>query len=317
MRQKTVLITGVAGFIGSHLAQALLTKDIEVVGVDNLTENYPREYKLENIRLLSHPRFTFYETDILDKTHLAQILKKAMPTSVIHLAALTGVRKSLSEPALFWRVNTLGTKLLYQLAAILSVRHFIFASSSSVYGKGLGKPFRETQRRRPRSPYAISKRDAEDVLSILHRKYHLPTTIFRFFSVYGPRGRPDMAPYLFTEAAYSGKQVTLFGRGDARRDFTYVSDVVTAFEKALDYQFDFEIFNIGNTSPISVSQLIQLTEIYTKKRLTSKIVPEIPQESLITNADIRKAKKFLDWQPRVRFTDGFQEFVKWFRTQRL
>ncbi|MEK7165901.1 MAG: NAD-dependent epimerase/dehydratase family protein [Patescibacteria group bacterium] len=315
---SSILITGVAGFIGSTLARTLLTKKVKVIGIDNFYPNYSKKYKQENLKALtSFNHFQFHDINILSSSSLKGVFKKYRPQAVIHLAALTGVRASIANPKIYFDVNVRGTRQVFETASDFACTNFIYSSSSSVYGKGNGLEFLENKARRPSSPYAISKRDSENILQLLHQKYKMPTTIFRLFSVYGPQGRPDMAPYLFTQAAFSGKSITIFGNGTAARDFTYITDVVSAFQSSLANPSPLEIVNIGNTSPISISELIQLTEKLTRKKLLKKFSPPIPQESFVTHANIDKAQKLYNWYPKVKFKKGFALFVRWYRYNRL
>lgn len=317
MKLKKALVTGAAGFIGSSIALQLLSQGYQIVGLDNLTPNYPLKFKKENLNRIKSSRFHYIQADVRNRNKLMQIFKSQSFNAVIHLAALTGVRASLLNPGDYHEVNMLGTKILYELSAQHDVSQFVFSSSSSVYGIGNGLASVENQRRDPRSPYALSKKNAEDVLKKLHSKYRMSTVIFRLFSVYGPYGRPDMAPYIFTKKAFSNSAITIYGEGTAARDFTNIADVVRAFERVLTKKFDFEVFNIGNTHPIKVNTLIQLTQKYTNQNLKLTHTNSLSAEASITFANIEKANKMLHWRPMIDFEHGFESFIKWYSTHRL
>ena len=314
-----ILITGVAGFIGSSLAERILsaTKST-VIGVDIFTDFYNPLYKKANLkRLKKYPNFVFFETDIRDEKVINSLFSKFTPQSVVHLAALTGVRTSFKFPNRYNKVNILGTETLARIASKHYVQSFIFASSSSVYGSTQEVPFRESQKLKPMSPYAKTKLEGEKILLQYAKKSNLPVTILRLFSVYGPNGRPDMAPYLFTEAAFSGREISQFGDGTSARDYTFIEDVVRAFENAIKYKHTSEIINIGNSSPIPLSKLVQLVEQKANHKINRIINPANPGESIITYADIQKAKKILQWIPQVSFEQGMHKFINWYKQHRL
>ncbi len=311
MKTKTILVTGAAGFIGYSLCKKL--KNNTILGVDNFYSNYNIQQKKRGIKeLVKNKNFHFIKGDIREAVLLKRIFKRFTIDKVVHLAALTGVRASLNNPDLYYQANVLGTKRIYEISIKNNVKQFIFASSSSVYGKGTRIPFTEKQKLFPQSPYAQTKKKAEDILSELRKKYQMPTTILRLFSVYGPHGRPDMAPYKFTEAAYFNKVVPFYGAGESARDYTYIDDVISAFKKALDRPQTFLICNIGNASPVKLIELARQVEFLTKKKLNLVKKPSNPAESFITWADISLAQKKLDWKPRVSFPQGMKKFVTWF-----
>ena len=318
MKLPVYLVTGAAGFIGSHITQTL-AKKTTVIGIDNFYPNYDHSFKKKAVAVLKKNRsFSFHEIDIRDRTSLQKLFKKYPIDTVFHLAALTGVRASLANPTLYTEVNAEGTKIMYEEAAKSGkIQRFIFTSSSSVYGNGPHIPFIETQQLSPQSPYAKSKVEAEKLLMLLHRKYSVPTVVFRLFSVYGSNGRPDMAPYLFTEAAYKQQPIIQYGDGNSARDYTHVNDVVAAFEKVLVRHYIFETINVGNHSPITLKELIKQIEINTGKKIKKNFRPLNSAESKITYADITKAKKLLNWQPQTSFTMGLRMFVNWYKKQRL
>ena len=318
MKLPVYLVTGAAGFIGSNLTQRL-AKNATVIGIDNFYPNYDHSFKKKAVAVLEKNRnFFFHEIDIRDRTSLQKLFKKYPIDTVFHLAALTGVRASLANPMLYTEINAEGTKIMYEEAAKSGkVQRFILTSSSSVYGNGPHIPFIETQQLSPQSPYAKSKVEAEKLLMLLYRKYSIPTIVFRLFSVYGPNGRPDMAPYLFTEAAYKQQSIIQYGDGNSARDYTHVNDVVAAFEKVLVKHFSFETINVGNHSPITLKELIKQIEINTGKKIKKNLRRLNSAESKITYANITKAKKLLNWEPHVAFTEGVEKFIRWFIRYRL
>lgn len=315
----TVLVTGAAGFIGSSLSEKLLQQGYEVIGIDNLTDNYNPLYKKENLSYLyRYQNFKFHKIDILNNTAVNKIFTKYLPHTIIHLAALTGVRASLLEPKIYEEINVLGTKNIYDTAVKFKAKKFIFSSSSSVYGNSKHIPFSELQKLTPKSPYAKTKKEAEILIQKLYSKYHLSTVILRFFSVYGPKGRPDMAPYLFTASAIHQKKIAQYGDGNSARDYTYIDDVTEAIIKLLHKnQFHLEIFNIGNSSPVKLHKLIRTVENLTGFKTKRIILPMNKSESVITFADIQKAYKQFRWLPKTSFISGMKTFINWYKNTRL
>ncbi len=314
----TIFITGVAGFIGCNLANRLLKQNHSIIGIDNLTTNYDLSLKTNNISWLKkYKKFVFFQEDILHSNNIDLLIEKFQPSIVIHLAALTGVRTSLKQPKKYLQVNVAGTQNIYQSAIKNSVLKFIFASSSSVYGDGPQIPFIENQPLNPKSPYAKSKQQAEQILYRLHQKNHLSTIILRFFSVYGPYGRPDMAPYIFTQAAFSEKSVPLYGDGKTARDYTYIDDVVSAIDRSINSNLKFETINIGNSSPVSINRIIEVINLQTGKKIRTLSQPLNPSESVLTYANTQKAVKLLRWKSKTSFDEGMKKFIDWFRINRL
>ena len=316
--QSVIVITGVAGFIGSSVAHSLLKLNNTIIGIDNLNPAYSSKFKLANLALLQkYPPMYFYKCNISDKKSLLSIFKKHKPNLVIHLAALTGIRTSLQFPKEYNQINIVGTQTVFEVAALHQVQSFLFSSSSSIYGNSKRIPFKENQTPDPRSPYARTKLAAEQILKKLSTKHRIPTTVFRLFSVYGPRGRPDMAPYLFTQAAFAGTTVPQYGNGNAARDYTYIGDVTKAFEIAIKKSFVFETINIGNSAPVTLSKLVSTVEKLSKQKINRSIESQNPAESLITFANTDKATKLLGWQPKIPFTVGMNRFIKWYQKHRL
>lgn len=313
-----ILITGGAGFIGSHLADKLLVKNFQVISVDSFDNYYLKKFKLANIQTTKkNNNYSFYHCDIRSSM-FKKILKKYSPFyCVIHLAARAGVRPSLIHPALYERNNIGGTYELLQSISSCKIRQLIFASSSSVYGNG-NIPFSESEPvLRPVSVYGATKLAGEQICDIYHRMYNIPTTILRFFSVYGPRGRPDMAPYLFVKALYNQQTIKQFGDGSSMRDWTYIDDIIDGIVRAIKNSGKFQIINLGGNKPVKLATLLDTIEDITGKKFNKINLPKRLDEPAITFADIRKAKKLLHWEPRIKFTEGMSAFINWYKTNRL
>lgn len=309
-----IVITGCAGFIGSHLTERLLASGHEVVGVDDFNDYYSPTIKRANIsQALKDRRFVLVEADVRDKKKMKKIFEENDVRKIVHLAARAGVRVSFEQVELYFSVNVLGTLNLLELARAHNIEQFIFASSSSVYG--LNKPpFSEEQPiANVISPYAASKRSAELLCQVYARNYGIPITCLRFFTVYGPRGRPDMAVYKFTDRIAKGLAIERYGKGDMKRDFTYIDDIVDGIMLALERPFDSEIINLGNNKPVELNTLIRLIEqdLGKKANIIEKPMPkgDVP----ITYADIRKAKRLLGWKPKVSVEEGIKRFVEWYK----
>ncbi len=319
MKSASILITGTGGFIGFNLAQHLLKNHFSVVGIDNFNHAYNPVFKRENVQnLKKNPHFVFYQTDIFNQKKVQAVFENHHIERVIHLAARTGVRKSLLYPKLYEKTNIEGTGFLYECAGIFGCKQFIFASSSSVYGNAKTVPFKENQKKlSPTSPYARSKKNAEEVLALHHTRYKIPTTVLRFFSVYGPSGRPDMAPYIFTQKAFTRKPVFQYGNGETARDYTYIDDIIKGIYLALKKPFDFEIINLGNNHPIQLQKLIEVIEKYTGQSIKRTVLPRRKEESLQTWADITKAQMLLGWKPVISFEAGMKKFIKWYKKNRI
>ncbi|HLC67137.1 MAG TPA: NAD-dependent epimerase/dehydratase family protein [Candidatus Nanoarchaeia archaeon] len=312
---ETILVTGGAGFIGSHLCERLRKEGKRVIVVDDFNNFYDPAVKRANADLLRMQGCTVHELDIRSPK-LAELFAAEAITAVIHLAARAGVRPSLQDPMLYAQVNIAGTLNLLELCRKYGVQRFIFGSSSSVYGTNQKVPFSEAdQTDHPMSPYAISKIAAEQYCKIYHQLFGLRITCLRFFTVYGPRGRPDMAVYKFTEAVREGGEILLFAGGKLKRDFTYVTDIVEGIVAALDRNHPFEIINLGNAHPISVQQLVNVIEQILGQKAKLQQAPAQPGDVPITYADIAKAKRLLDWEPKVGIEEGMKQFCDWFASR--
>lgn len=312
---KTVLVTGAAGFIGSHLVERLLTQGYRVVGLDNFDDFYSPAIKCNNIRTLAQKDgFQLVEGDIRDAPFLDRVFSENDIGVVAHLAARAGVRPSLEAPLLYQDVNIRGTINLLEASRTFGVERFVFASSSSVYGLGAEAPFSESgSLGYPISPYAASKAAGELFCRTYSHLYRLPVVVLRLFTVYGPRQRPEMAIHRFVRMVDEGQEVSLFGDGGAERDYTYIDDIVAGFEAALDRrEGTFDIFNLGGGKAVDLNYLLSLIEgALGKKARIRKLSPQ-PGDVPLTLADIRRAQAALGYRPRVRIEEGIGLFVRWY-----
>ncbi len=313
-----ILVTGGAGFIGSHLIEALLDQKHHVVCLDSLDPFYDVRLKKENLKLFKdHPHFQFIKGDIRNKKTLSKIFSQNRFQACIHLAARAGVRPSIQDPALYADVNVNGTLNLLEEARIHKLDHFIFASSSSVYGRRNGVPFSEEDALlSPVSPYAATKIAGEALCHVYHDLYKIRMSVLRFFTVYGPRQRPEMAIHKFTRAIHEGKPLTLFGNGNTSRDYTFISDIVQGILYVLNGKWSYEIFNLGDSKTISLIQLVHLIEANLKKKAKIQWMKDQAGDVPITCADISKAKKLLNYDVKVPIEDGIKYFCNWFLKQR-
>jgi UDP-glucuronate 4-epimerase len=312
-----ILVTGGAGFIGSHLVDALLARGDEVVCVDNFNDYYSPERKRKNLEnAATWPSFHLYEADVRDFDALARMFAAEEPQKVIHLAAMAGVRNSVKEPLLYEEVNVRGTLNLLEVASQRGVANFVLASTSSVYGASKEIPFREDNAAAlPLAPYPATKRACELLAHVYHNLYGLSCAVLRFFTAYGPRGRPDMTPYLFTRAISEGQELTLFDEGRPQRDFTYIEDIVGGVLAAADAELGYEIINLGNSSPVRMSDFVEIIEdlVGHKAKIVSPPLP--PSEPPVTYADISKAHRLLDYSPSTSIHDGMRDFIRWYRQE--
>lgn len=316
---KTILVTGAAGFIGSHVAGRLLARGDAVIGIDNVNDYYPVRFKRENLQLLSaSPRFSFVEGDICDRRLVEKIFSKGDVTHLAHLAARAGVRPSIEDPFIYQEANVQGTLTLLEAARKAKVANSVITSSSSVYGNSTRIPFREDDSAtdRPISPYAATKKATEVLSHTYHSLYGMKINIVRPFTVYGPRGRPDMAPWLFIAAALSGKTIRKFGDGTTRRDYTFIDDFAAGFVNAIDRELGFEIFNLGNSATVSLNEALETVAAVTGRELNIEQLPAQPGDVELTNADVSKARRLLDYDPKTSFRDGMKVFCDWFVRER-
>jgi UDP-glucuronate 4-epimerase len=308
------LVTGGAGFIGSHFCERLLVRGEAVWAFDDLNEFYDPHLKQRNLRdlqSLAKP-FEFVFGDLTDRAALDELFASVQFDQVIHLAARAGVRPSLEEPALYQRVNVEGTTNLLEAARLNGVKKVILASSSSVYGLNSKVPFVESDPIfKPISPYAASKLAGEALGHVYHHVYGLDVVMLRFFTVFGPRQRPDLAIHKFARLMRAGRPIPVFGDGSAARDYTYITDVLDGIEACTRHEFGYEIFNLGNSQPARLDRLIELLEQALGLKAVIERHPPQPGDVPLTCADISKARARLGYDPRVKLEQGIPLFVKW------
>lgn len=341
---QAVLVTGGAGFIGSHLCERLVEEGYHVICLDNFNDFYDPKIKKRNISgLLDNPNFDLIPGDILNRDLLDAIFSgdkekindlsldigplptnhkpqatSYPPVHVVHLAALAGVRPSLVSPTKYVDVDVKGTINLLEMAKKYDVNKFIFGSSSSVYGINEKVPFSEDHVTDLQvSPYAAAKKSAEQFCKTYNHLYDIPIAALRFFTVYGPRQRPEMAIHKFTRLMSQGEQIPMYGDGTSRRDYTYIDDIVDGIVNALEADYDFEIFNLGNSEVVQLRELIKLigNALGVEPKIDQQ--PEQPGDVPITYADVSKAREQLDYEPEVSIEEGIEKFVEWFRTHGL
>ncbi len=319
-----ILLTGGAGFIGSHLSESLLRQGAELAIVDNLDEFYAVAWKRANLEGIRRSGdYKFFEQDICEAQGVKKLFAQFRPQVVIHLAARAGVRPSIEQPCLYDQVNVAGTLNLLEACRESGVRKFIFGSSSSVYGVTSKAPFSEDHvEGRPISPYAASKLAAELYCYTYSHLFKLPIVSLRFFTVYGPRQRPDLAIYKFVSAMEKGEPIPVFGDGSTGRDYTYVDDIVSGILASLNYEppaagTGYDVFNLGNSHPVKLSELLDVLEKVTGRRALRHEKPMQPGDVPLTWADISKAKRLLGYQPRVSLEEGVNAFVAWYRAADL
>lgn len=308
-----ILLTGGAGFIGSHLTEELLSLGHRVTNIDNFNNYYDPRIKRENIQaFLDHPHYHLLEGDIVDFSFLQQHLSADFEV-MIHLAARAGVRPSLEQPLLYEQVNGLGTMNLLECCRLFHIPRFLFASSSSVYGNTKTFPFSETDPvNQPLSPYAATKVAGELYCYNYHHLYHIEVACLRFFTVYGPRQRPDMAIHKFARYLYQEKPLPRYGNGETCRDYTYYTDILQGILACLTVPLTYEIFNLGESQTISLSALIRLLETYLGKKAQITPTPPPLGDMEKTCANIDKARQILNYCPQVPIEVGLERFCQWF-----
>lgn len=310
-----ILVTGGAGFIGSHLTEALLARGGKVAVIDDFNDFYDPALKRENAaRFEQNPSCTLYEADIRDRERVSGIIKAERPDVICHMAARAGVRPSIEDPVLYEEVNCLGTLNILEAArSVGNFKNFVFASSSSVYGINSKVPFSEDDPITcPISPYAATKRSGELLAYTYSHLYGIPATCLRFFTVYGERGRPDMAVAKFTKLIWEGKPISVFGDGSAKRDFTYVSDIIEGVLGAVYKPSKYEIVNLGGSRTVEVNRLISIIEENLGKKADIRYGKVAPGDVPITYADASKAARLLGFEAKVTIEQGVQRYVKWF-----
>lgn len=310
---ETILVTGSAGFIGSKVSEFLINKGYQVIGLDNLNHYYDirlKEKRLEGLLKLAN--YKFYQMDIEDFTSLEALFREYQFDGIINEAARAGIRTSIKSPLLYQKTNTEGNLNLLELCKKYKTGRYILASTSSVYS-GCSQPFQEECKNdTPLSPYASTKMAAELMSYTYHYLYQIDITILRYFTVYGPAARPDMAIFRFIKWIMEGNKVQIFGDGKQVRDFTYIDDIVLGTIGALKLK-GFHKINLGNNNPSSLSELIYIIEKHTGRKAKMEFLPALPEDMRSTRADIGKAKELLDWQPRVTLDEGIKRTADWMK----
>jgi UDP-glucuronate 4-epimerase len=312
------LVTGGAGFIGSHLVERLLAQGRTVICVDNFNNFYDPRIKRKNVSAFArNPKVTVIEGDIRDLELLEKIFSDMRPKEILHLAAMAGVRPSVERPRLYQDVNGMGTLNLLEMSRKYGIENFVFGSSSSVYGISSKVPFSpDDPVECPISPYAATKRANELMCRTYHHLYGLKVTCLRFFTVYGPRQRPDLAIHKFTKLIDRGEPVPIYGDGTFKRDYTYIDDIMQGVLEAVKLRFDFEIFNLGESRITETVELVRLIEDALGKKAKIQYLPVQPGDVPITYADIEKSRRMLGYSPQVKIAEGIPRFVEWFRAQK-
>ena len=318
MNPTTILVTGAAGFIGSSLTDLLLSRGHTVVGFDNFNDFYNPANKRTNIAsALSNPRFTLVEGDIRDRAAVLTAFEKHHPKAVIHLAAMAGVRPSIENPALYTAVNLDGTTNMLDAAVAQKVERFLFASSSSVYGNNPKAPFAEADRvDHPISPYAATKKAGELLCHTYWAIHKLPVTCLRFFTVFGPRQRPDLAISKFLKLVHEGKPIPMFGDGSTSRDYTFIEDILAGITAAMEHcgpASGYRVYNLGGNHPTSLTELIETIQQVVGKRVAINQLPMQPGDVERTWADLTLSKTELGYSPKTSMRDGIAKQWEWLR----
>ncbi|GFH46783.1 NAD-dependent epimerase/dehydratase [Chaetoceros tenuissimus] len=317
---KKVLVTGGAGFIGSNVAEYLLNRGDDVVIVDEMNDYYDVKIKEGNLKLLEEMvegqegRLSIYKGDICDEAFMLDVFEKERPEWVCHMAARAGVRPSIQDPYIYIHSNIRGTTNLMELSHKFGVKNFVFASSSSVYGGSSSTYFSEEENvDNPVSPYAASKKACELLSYTYHHLYNLNVSALRFFTVYGPRGRPDMAPFKFIDRVSRGLELQQFGDGSSSRDYTYIADIVDGIVRAVDRPHPYEVFNLGKGNGTSLKEFIDLVQKHVGKKANIKVMPDQPGDVPYTCADVSKAYRLLGYKAKVPFEEGIRRTAAWYK----
>lgn len=335
-----ILITGSAGFIGFHLCELLLTEGYDIIGIDNINDYYDQNLKVARINQLGfdfsnvdeiswneysstrYSNYKFIRMDICDSEAIQNLFEKNKFDIVVNLAAQAGVRYSIENPSAYVNTNIVGFHNILEVSHKNDIKHVIYASSSSVYGFNEKFPFSEMDRvDYPVSMYAATKKSSELMAHTYSHLHKLPTTGIRFFTVYGPWGRPDMAPFLFTKAIFHNEKIKVFNNGDLFRDFTYISDIVNGVKLLIeskpttmeDTEVPFGVYNIGNNEPVNLLEFISITESHVGKLANKVSYPMQPGDVYRTFADITALKKKVGYMPRVKINEGMKNFVNWYK----
>jgi len=313
----TVLVTGGAGFIGSHLCERLLKEEHHTICFDNFDNFYDPTIKIKNVEGMAKKfpgQFELVTGDIRNQEHLREVFKKNRIDLIVHLAARPGVRPSLADPLLYQDMNIRGTIVLLEASKENGVKDFIFASSSSVYGENQRVPFSEEDLNlQPISPYGVTKRAGELLCYAYHHLYEMNIACLRIFTAYGPRQRPEMAIHKFTRLVDQGEKIPMYGDGSSRRDYTYIDDLIEGILAAIHHHRGFEIYNLGESQTTSLKELIGLIEEALGKKTNVEVLEAQPGDVPITYADITKAKRLLGYHPKVGLREGIKRFVEWYK----
>lgn len=315
LNKKIILVTGCAGFIGSHVAEKLLKRGDKIIGIDEVNNYYNLKQKEENLNILKkYPNFTFYKENLANYREIRKIFKKENIKYIAHIAARAGVRPSIEDPFIYEESNIKATLNLLELAKEFKIKNFVLTSSSSVYGNCQIVPFKEDFNvDYPISPYAATKKSTELLAYTYHHLHKLNINIIRPFTLYGPRGRPDMAPFLFSKWIFEGTPIKKFGDGTTMRDYTYIDDFVKGFISAIDTPMGYEIFNLGNSTPIKLNEFISIIENTVGKKAIINQMPMQPGDVDKTYADISKAEKLLGYKPKTTLNKGVEKFWSWYK----
>ncbi len=315
----TIIVTGCAGFIGSHLSEKLLAEGYRIIGIDNFDPFYDRKVKERNLSgFRSNPKFEFMELELANFDELQQSLADKQIDAIVHLAGKAGVRPSIEDPQGYIRANIVATQNILDVMKEKGIKKLAFASSSSVYGNTKETPFHEEQDvSNPISPYAFTKKACELINYTYHALHGLDIINMRFFTVFGPRQRPDLAIHKFTRLIMNGAEIPMFGDGSTSRDYTYYEDTVDGIYRAVNYLFEnekvYETVNLGNNQPVKLSDMIAAIEKATGKKANIRQLPMQPGDVDITFANIDKAKALFGYQPKYSFEEGVKNFVEWYR----
>lgn len=313
-----ILITGGAGFIGSHLAQALLDQGEQIALVDSFNDYYDPQIKRENVALLAQHKnarlMQVYEESITNPEAFDAIIQQVKPTVIVHLAAYAGVRYSIENPRIYYDTNVMGTFNVYESAVKHKVSKVVMASSSSVYGDETRVPFLESYAcNTPKSPYAVTKKMSEIIAYQYYTVHGMRSICLRFFTVYGPRGRRDMAPFIFLDKVFRGAEIVQYGDGSSLRDFTYVSDIVNGIVAAIRADLKFEVLNLGRGEPVRLSEFIQAIEQVTQKKARIKIAVMPQGDVERTHASITRSQALLGYAPKVSLIEGLTRTFEWYQ----
>jgi UDP-glucuronate 4-epimerase len=316
---NNILVTGGAGFIGSHLCERLLSEGVRVICLDNFDSFYDPNIKIKNVERISKKfpdRFELVTGDIRNPEHLKGIFQKNQIDFVVHLAARAGVRPSIANPLLYQDVNVRGTTVLLEACKEHGIKNFIFASSSSVYGENQRVPFTEKDLDiQPISPYGATKRAGELLCYSYHHLYGMSIACLRIFTAYGPRQRPEMAIHKFTRLIDQDGKIPIYGDGFSRRDYTYIDDLIEGILSVIHHHKGFEVYNLGESQTTSLKELIKLIEGALGKKAIIEMLEPQPGDVSVTYADITKAKRMLRYQPKVKMEEGIKRFVEWYKAQ--